>query len=131
MSQSYTWEEISRHKSDKSCWVVLYGNVLDVTEFLNLHPGGLDPINDMGGQNITSMFETIGHSPKALETSKKYIIGTLDKTSVPPVVQKKVPVAGSQKPLSKFSVEEDPLIWKLKVGLAAVVLVLISLYIYS
>jgi cytochrome b involved in lipid metabolism len=131
MSKSYTWEEISQHNTEASCWVVLYDQVVDVTKFLHIHPGGLDPINDMGGRDITKMFETIGHSANALSTSQKYIIGTLDKTSSPPVIKRKEPTPGSQKPLSKFSVEEDPLVRKLKLGLIVIVMIFVSLYIFS
>ena len=80
----YGWEEIMKHDNDKDCWVVLYGNVLNVTKFLNIHPGGLDPINDLAGFDITAQYEARGHSKKADGIWPKYVIGTLDKTSVRP-----------------------------------------------
>ncbi|KAH9599868.1 Cytochrome b5-like heme/steroid binding domain [Trypanosoma melophagium] len=85
----YKWEEIRQHNKDTDCWVVLYDRVLDVTKFLNEHPGGLDPINDLGGYDITNSFESIGHSSSALARSKEFIIGDLDKDAPPPVVQRK------------------------------------------
>mmetsp|Transcript_36859 Transcript_36859/g.43045 ORF Transcript_36859/g.43045 Transcript_36859/m.43045 type:complete len:140 (-) Transcript_36859:97-516(-) len=109
LDRVYTWEEIRRHNTDKDCWVVLYDNVLDVTEFLNLHPGGLDPINDQGGYDITNSFESIGHSDNALEKSKKYIIGKLDKASKPPAVKRKeVPNQVSMEDLRNFKMSDDP-----------------------
>lgn len=35
-----TWDEVRKHDSRHSCWVVIAGQVYDVTEFLNQHPGG-------------------------------------------------------------------------------------------
>ena len=37
----FTWKEISRHKTpEDGVWVTHKGNVYDVTEFLESHPGG-------------------------------------------------------------------------------------------
>lgn len=74
----YSWEEISKHTSDDDCWVVMYDKVLDVSGWLHLHPGGLDPIKDMAGMDITNSFESIGHTSTALLKSKTFIIGRID-----------------------------------------------------
>lgn len=50
---------------------------------MHKHPGGLDPIKDMGGMDITSSFESIGHSSAAQVISKSYIIGRVDPASAP------------------------------------------------
>ena len=102
----FSWDEVRRHCSDKDCWVVLYDNVLDVTKFLGEHPGGLDPICDLGGFDITNQFEAIGHSEGAVATYKKFIIGRIDRVVPPPVVQRKErPDAGV--PLSEFKLQAD------------------------
>lgn len=85
----FTWEEIRKHNSDSDCWVVMYDYVCDMTDFLPQHPGGLNPIRDQGGYDTTKMFEAIGHSKKADKEWQKRIIGKLDKTSVPPKVERK------------------------------------------
>jgi cytochrome b5 len=128
----YTWEEIRKHNSDKDCWVVLYDNVLDVTKFLNHHPGGLDPINDLGGYNITNSFESIGHSEYALNKTKEYIIGKLDPASQEPKVVRK-PVAqggGSVQDFKTFRVKTDPLAGIKKV-IVAIIVILLAAYFYS
>ncbi|KAG5510115.1 hypothetical protein JKF63_07011 [Porcisia hertigi] len=76
--QMFSWAEITKHTSDDDCWVVMYDKVLDVTKFLNEHPGGFDPIRDMAGTDITNSFESIGHSSTALVKSKTFIIGCVD-----------------------------------------------------
>ena len=37
-----TLEECNQHTREDSCWLIVHGKVLDVTEFLDEHPGGLD-----------------------------------------------------------------------------------------
>ncbi|KPI85013.1 putative cytochrome b5 [Leptomonas seymouri] len=76
--QIYSWDEIAKHNTEEDCWVVMYDKVLDVSKFLNEHPGGLDPLKDMATQDITSSFESIGHSSTALVKSKTFIIGRID-----------------------------------------------------
>lgn len=125
----YTWEEIRRHNTDKDCWVVLYGKVLDVTAFLNHHPGGLDPINDLGGYDITNSFESIGHTTFAEEKSQKFIIGKVDPNSKPPVVKRKDVV--DNKPINKFQVQQAgplPVIKKAVAAFLVVYLVWVFLF---
>lgn len=76
--QIYSMEEIAKHNSEDDCWVIMYDKVLDVTKFLNEHPGGLDPLKDMATLDITSSFESIGHTSTALVKSKTFIIGRID-----------------------------------------------------
>ena len=47
-----TEEQISENNSVDSCWVGYYGNVYDLTQWLNEHPGGLEPISPHCGTII-------------------------------------------------------------------------------
>eukprot|EP00388_Colpodella_angusta_P046836 GDKK01070764.1.p1 GENE.GDKK01070764.1~~GDKK01070764.1.p1 ORF type:complete len:150 (+),score=17.43 GDKK01070764.1:48-497(+) len=123
----YTWEEIRKHNKDSDCWVVWYGNVLNMTEFLNRHPGGLDPINDLGGYDITKQFEAIGHSEKAKATARKFIIGKLDPNSKPPVVVRKQ-LAKSDVPITEFRTNQSGLLAYLAPYIAVALAVLLALY---
>lgn len=40
MDQLISYEELEKHKSEESCWIVIEGKVHDLTDFLNDHPGG-------------------------------------------------------------------------------------------
>ena len=54
--------------------------VLDVTKYLDEHPGGAEVIQETAGKEYTiasRMFEDIGHSNEAKAIMKKYIIGEL------------------------------------------------------
>jgi len=58
----YTLEEVAKHNSKASCWVVLDGKVLDVTSFLSEHPGGELAILTFAGKDATEEFNMI-HPP--------------------------------------------------------------------
>lgn len=47
------WEEIRKHNKETDAWLVLEGNVYDVTEFKQRHPGGWKVMEDHSGQDST------------------------------------------------------------------------------
>lgn len=75
--KSYTLEEVAKHKTKDDVWVVVNGEVLDVTKFKVDHPGGEKAIMLYAGRDATEEFNML-HDPKVV---KKYapdsIIGTL------------------------------------------------------
>eukprot|EP00041_Stephanoeca_diplocostata_P004461 m.45418 g.45418 ORF g.45418 m.45418 type:complete len:307 (+) comp15130_c0_seq1:51-971(+) len=66
-SQEYHWEEIARHNSKESCWIVIANKVYDVTSFLKSHPGGGKVIMHYAGADATSEFTTL-HRPTVLKS---------------------------------------------------------------
>ncbi|CAJ2501014.1 Uu.00g038670.m01.CDS01 [Anthostomella pinea] len=63
-------EEVIKHTTPESCWVVLYGNVYDVTSFLPSHPGGSKIILQLAGRDATEEYDPI-HPPGTLEENLK------------------------------------------------------------
>lgn len=51
------------HNQRRDCWVILYGEAYDVTEYIHLHPGK-DFLLQAAGQDATGLFESI-HSSHA------------------------------------------------------------------
>ncbi|KAM7219377.1 L-lactate ferricytochrome c oxidoreductase [Rhypophila decipiens] len=70
MTKVYTAEEVAKHRTPESCWVVLYGNVYDVTEFLPSHPGGSKIILQLAGRDATEEYDPV-HPPGTLEENLK------------------------------------------------------------
>merc|ERR1719188_301235 len=58
----YSMDEVAKHTSKTDCWVVLHGNVLNVTSFLSQHPGGELAILTFAGKDATAEFDMI-HPP--------------------------------------------------------------------
>lgn len=75
MTNVYTPEEIVRHNRENDLWIVVNGNVYDVTKFLKTHPGGDDLLMEKGGQDATKCFEEIGHSLEAEILRETFKIG--------------------------------------------------------
>merc|ERR1719353_511138 len=48
-----TMAEVAKHTTKSDCWVVVSGQVLDVTKFLGEHPGGELAILTFGGKDAT------------------------------------------------------------------------------
>ncbi|KAJ7103392.1 FMN-dependent dehydrogenase-domain-containing protein [Mycena belliarum] len=61
----WSLEEVAKHNSQGSCWVIIKNNVYDVTDFLQEHPGGAKIILKYAGRDATSAYEPI-HPPDAL-----------------------------------------------------------------
>lgn len=84
MAKTYTYNEVQEHRSAESCWVVLYGNVYDVTSFLPEHPGGSNIILQLAGTDATEEYDPI-HPPGTLEESlpAEAKLGPFDESTLP------------------------------------------------
>ncbi|ONK58850.1 uncharacterized protein A4U43_C08F380 [Asparagus officinalis] len=78
----YALEEVAKHNVKKDCWLIMFGKVYDVTEFLDDHPGGDDVVISSTGKDATNDFEDVGHSKTATNMLDKYYIGDIDPTTM-------------------------------------------------
>ncbi|KDQ28010.1 hypothetical protein PLEOSDRAFT_1065325 [Pleurotus ostreatus PC15] len=75
----YTMEEVAKHTKKDDVWVVIDGQVLDVTEFLPDHPGGEKAIMLYAGRDATEEFNML-HDPKVIPRyAPDAVIGSLKK----------------------------------------------------
>lgn len=51
--QIFTQEEVAKHNSSESLWIILSDSVYDVTKFLKSHPGGKKPLLDFAGKDAS------------------------------------------------------------------------------
>ncbi|KAJ9100871.1 hypothetical protein QFC20_005360 [Naganishia adeliensis] len=58
--------EVEKHATKEDCWVVIGGQVWDMTNFLQSHPGGAQPILRAAGKDATNLFNAL-HPPGTLE----------------------------------------------------------------
>ncbi|KAJ5710662.1 hypothetical protein N7488_004818 [Penicillium malachiteum] len=84
MAKVFDAAEVAKHNTRESCWVVLYGKVYDVTDFLSSHPGGAKIILKLAGKDATEEYDPI-HPPGILEEELKpeQCLGTVDVASMP------------------------------------------------
>lgn len=60
-----SYQEVQRHNTRESCWVVIDGQVYDATSVLAWHPAGAEVILRLAGQDATKAFVPI-HPPNVL-----------------------------------------------------------------
>ncbi|KAJ1551205.1 Cytochrome b5 [Nowakowskiella sp. JEL0078] len=77
MSAEITWEETAKHNTRKDCWMVIDGNVYDVSKFLDEHPGGEEVLLEQGGLDASEAFHEIGHSDDAVALLKDLLVGSI------------------------------------------------------
>ncbi|GLT40166.1 hypothetical protein SLA2020_143200 [Shorea laevis] len=73
----FTLSQVSQHKSKRDCWLVINGRVLNVSSFLDDHPGGEEVLLEVAGKDATKEFINIGHSNAAQNMLDKYQVGVL------------------------------------------------------
>merc|ERR1719504_309728 len=61
----FTLDEVAKHVTKEDCWVVVDGQVLNVTKFLPDHPGGELAILTFAGKDATAEFNMI-HPPDVI-----------------------------------------------------------------
>ncbi|KAG6550102.1 hypothetical protein Mapa_008058 [Marchantia paleacea] len=74
--RNYTAEEVSKHNSAESVWLIIKDKIYDVTPYLDEHPGGESMLNNAGGEN-TKGFYGPQHPAWAYERLNDYYIGEL------------------------------------------------------
>jgi len=78
--KTYTMEEVSKHNSKESCWTVIRGEVYDLTNWIDKHPGGADKILKLCGKDGTDLFVKIhGGKEKPEKILEGFEIGALKK----------------------------------------------------
>lgn len=82
-AQVFTISDVASHNTASDCWLIVNGNVYDVSKFLSQHPGGEAEIIPYCGKEATKAFDTQGrsggrgHSTAADQMLQDYKIGTL------------------------------------------------------
>ncbi|KAF8250672.1 hypothetical protein K440DRAFT_128279 [Wilcoxina mikolae CBS 423.85] len=78
------YNEVAKHNTPTSCWVIIHNIVYDVSDFLPSHPGGANIILRFAGRDATAEFDPI-HPPGTLEEtlSPSQILGPVDTSTIP------------------------------------------------
>ena len=84
-SVALTMDELAKHDSANSCWLLINGKIYDVTSFIAAHPGGDMTILNSCGTDATQAYDTKGgrgrpHSATANDMLQQYYLGDLGQT---------------------------------------------------
>ena len=71
--------EVAKHNTETDCWVIIGGEVYNVTKFLPDHPGGSRAIVLFAGKDATDEFDML-HERRVIQKYAPYAhIGSLEK----------------------------------------------------
>ncbi|OBR13462.1 Oxidoreductase NAD-binding domain-containing protein [Colletotrichum higginsianum IMI 349063] len=86
----FTAKEVAAHREANDCWMVIHGEVYDVSKYIDDHPGGADVLVEAAGVDATEAFDNAGHSEDASEIMATFRVGKLkgvNKRSAPKAVR--------------------------------------------
>mmetsp|Transcript_14179 Transcript_14179/g.20950 ORF Transcript_14179/g.20950 Transcript_14179/m.20950 type:complete len:442 (-) Transcript_14179:306-1631(-) len=72
--QTYLGYLLAGHNTNESCLVALHGNIYDISNFLDEHPGTPETLLVHGGRDATKTFEDVNHSRGARKMSKSMCV---------------------------------------------------------
>ena len=83
----YTHHEVSLHNTKDDAWFIIEGKVIDVTSFVDSHPGGGEPLLEVAGKDATSAFHVIDHSVPALRVTRSLVVGLVEGSQMRPATE--------------------------------------------
>lgn len=75
--KEFTMEEVAGHASKDSVWVVVKGVVMDVTNFLEDHPGGVQAVMNFAGRDATEEFAMLHDDEVIPKYAPSTVIGRI------------------------------------------------------
>ncbi|KAI9806970.1 MAG: hypothetical protein M1833_002628 [Piccolia ochrophora] len=77
----YSMEEVAKHNKKEDLWIVVKGIVLDVTNWLDEHPGGPQALMNYMGRDATEEFEMLHDDEVIPKYASNVVIGRITGTS--------------------------------------------------
>lgn len=69
--QNFSTDELKKHTRDGDCWVSVDGNVYDVSDFLDQHPGGKHHLLENAGRDASKIFHHLHSDDVTHNTNSK------------------------------------------------------------
>ncbi|KAK7204721.1 putative acyl-CoA dehydrogenase [Myxozyma melibiosi] len=82
--QAFSAEDVAKHGSEESLWIIIDGNVYDLSSFQNEHPGGKKILKRVAGKDASKMFWKYHSAGILKKYSPKLQIGTIGSAAAPP-----------------------------------------------
>ena len=103
-----TLDEVKKHNSAGDCWSIIDGNVYDLTNWVDSHPGGKERITAICGKDGTSSF--LGKHSNSSSAKSQLTRFELGKLAAAATAATPTPTTQVTKQLSVFLSEADALI---------------------
>ena len=103
-----TLDEVKKHNSSNDCWSIIDGNVYDLTNWVESHPGGKERITAICGKDGTSSF--LGKHSNSNSAKSQLTRFELGKLAAAATAATPTPTTQATKQLSVFLSEADALI---------------------
>ena len=103
-----TLDEVKKHNSAGDCWSIIDGNVYDLTNWVESHPGGKERITAICGKDGTSSF--LGKHSNSNSAKSQLTRFELGKLAVAATTATPTPTTQATMQLSAFLGEADALI---------------------
>jgi len=103
-----TLDEVKKHNSAGDCWSIIDGNVYDLTNWVDSHPGGKERITAICGKDGTSSF--LGKHSNSNSAKSQLTRFELGKLAAAATAATPTPTTQATKQLSVFLSEADALI---------------------
>lgn len=71
-------DEVAMHNERDDCWIIIDGDVYDVTPVLDQHPGGDEVLLDLAGKDATENFKKVDHTQNARRMLTKCRLHSLE-----------------------------------------------------
>jgi cytochrome b involved in lipid metabolism len=98
---------LAEHAVLADCWLLIHGNVYDLTEYAPKHPGGPEYVTDFCGMDATRDY-AIEHPESLLGTIRMYLLGTYVEASASVTEEDQSNASGNnQEPSSPVESESD------------------------
>ena len=80
--REYTLDEVSNHNTKEDLWIVVKGVVLNLTDWVEEHPGGPQALYAHMGKDATEQWEMLHPDEVILRYAAQKVVGRLKGTSI-------------------------------------------------
>jgi cytochrome b involved in lipid metabolism len=74
---TFTANDVAKHSTQNDCWMIINGQVYDLTDYISSHPGGDAMLQACGGDGTTLFNTNPRHSSYANDLLLQYNIGVV------------------------------------------------------
>ncbi|KAM9966284.1 hypothetical protein ACTFIR_006489 [Dictyostelium discoideum] len=124
--KTFTRQEVAKHCSLNSLWIIYNDDVFDVTNFVVEHPGGEEVLKGNGGKDATQEFDDVGHSASAIAKMQSLRIGRIE--GAKPREEKKKEIKKTTTTTSAPKQQESGGLGLLKIPLIIIVLAIVAYF---